>query len=205
MAPKNTEMNDVKLTMYTKHLSNWNKCQNLQNQAPTKQIFLRDAGSYKYRYQTSTEYKWYRPDSWIMQASLWGKITDTIWPQTIYWKRQKETHHKWKVDVDGDNRKERKGYEGTTKDTFEGHTQDITLKVRIKDGISFNRNDQLLPCDLNELECESTILDPYAYTWNAPENCILSVLKEDHARMWKMINTTTKLDKTIRTPNISSR
>ena len=123
-----------------------------------------------------------------MQASLWGKITDSIWSQTNFWKRQKETHHKWKGDVDGDNRKERKGYEGTTKDTFESHIQDITLKVRIKDGKSFNRNEQILPSDLTDLECESTSLDPYAYTWKAPEKCLLSVLKEDYARMLKNDN-----------------
>ena len=123
-----------------------------------------------------------------MQASLWGKITDTIWPQTNFWKGQKETHHKWKGDVNGDNRNEIKGYEWITKDTFESHIQDITVKVRIKFGKSFNRKDRLLPCDLNEFECESTSLDPYAYTWKAPENCILPVLKEDYARMLKNDN-----------------
>ena len=66
--------------------------------------------------------------------------------------------------------------------------QDITLKVIIKYGNIFNRNDQLLPCDLDELGYESTSLDPYAYTWNAPENCILSILKEDFAHMLKNDN-----------------
>ena len=60
--------------------------------------------------------------------------------------------------------------------------------MRIKDGKIFNRNDQLLPCDLDELGCESTTLDPYAYTWEAPENCNLSVLKEDYAHMLKNHN-----------------
>ena len=60
--------------------------------------------------------------------------------------------------------------------------------MRIKDGKIFNRNDQLLPCDLDELGCEITSLDPYAYTCKAPENCILSVLKEDYAHMLKNDN-----------------
>ena len=60
--------------------------------------------------------------------------------------------------------------------------------MRIKDGKIFNRNDQLLPCDLDELGCESTPLDPYAYTWKATENCILSVLQEDYASMPKNDN-----------------
>ena len=41
---------------------------------------------------------------------------------------------------------------------------------------------------MNELDCESTSLDPYAYTWKAPENCILSVLKEDYAHKLKNDN-----------------
>ena len=76
-----------------------------------------------------------------------------------------------------------KGSERVTKDTFENHIQDITLKVRIKDGKIFNRNDQLLPCDLDELGCETVSLNLYAYTWEAPENCILYVLKEEYAHL----------------------
>ena len=64
-------------------------------------------------------------------------------------------------------------------DTFESHIQDITLKCRVKGGKIFNRNDQLPLCDLDELGCESTSIILFAYTWKAPENCILSVLKED--------------------------
>ena len=103
-------------------------------------------------------------------------------------KGKKETHHKWTGIVDGDNRIECEGYEWITKNTFESHFQDITLKVRIKDGKIFNKIDQLLPCELDEFGCESTSLDPYAYMWKAPENCILSVLKEDYAHMLKNNN-----------------
>ena len=60
--------------------------------------------------------------------------------------------------------------------------------MRIKDGKIINRNDQLLPGDLDQLGCESTSLDPYAYTWEAPENCILAVLKEDYAHRLKNDN-----------------
>ena len=60
--------------------------------------------------------------------------------------------------------------------------------MRIKDGKIFNRNDQLLHCDLDELGCESTWLDPYAYNWKPPENCILSVLNEDYEHILKNDN-----------------
>ena len=103
-----------------------------------------------------------------MQASLRGKITLFVHKITLE-KGKEETRHKWTGNVDGDNRNECGGYESITIDTFESHIQHITLKVRIKDGKLFNRNDQLLPCDLDELGCESTSLDPYAYTREAPK------------------------------------
>ena len=60
--------------------------------------------------------------------------------------------------------------------------------MRIKDGKMFDRKDQLLPCALDEIGCESTFLDPYAYTWMASEKCILSDLREDYAHMLKNDN-----------------
>ena len=81
-----------------------------------------------------------------------------------------------------------KGYEWITKDTFEGHIQIITLKVRIEDGKIFNPNDQLLHCELDELGCESTSLDHYAFSWKAPEICSLSVLEKDYAHLLKNDN-----------------
>ena len=103
-------------------------------------------------------------------------------------KGKKKIHHKFTGDEDGDNRNECKGYEWITRDTFKSLIQDITLKVRINYSKMLNRNDQLLPCDLDELGCESTSLDPYAFTWEAPGNCILLVLKEDYAHMLKNNN-----------------
>ena len=94
-------------------------------------------------------------------------------------KGKKKTRHEWKGDVDGDNRNKCKGYEWITKDTFGSHIQDITLYVRVRDGKTFNRNDLLIPLDLDELGCGSLSLDPNTYTWKAPENSILSVLKKD--------------------------
>ena len=90
-------------------------------------------------------------------------------------KAKKETHHKWTGDVYCDYVNEGKSYERITKDASASYIQDIALKRRIKHEKILNRNDQLLHCDLDELECESTSLALYAYTWKAPESCILSV------------------------------
>ena len=48
-----------------------------------------------------------------------------------------------------------------------------------------NRNGQPLPCKLDELGCDSTSLDPYAYVWDNPDNCIFTVLKEEYVNMIK--------------------
>ena len=48
-----------------------------------------------------------------------------------------------------------------------------------------NRNEQPLPCKLDELGCDSTSLDPYAFVWDNPDNRILTVLKEEYVDMIK--------------------
>ena len=35
------------------------------------------------------------------------------------------------------------------------------------------------PCALEELGCETTPLDPYAYVWDYSDNCVLSVFRTD--------------------------
>ena len=79
-------------------------------------------------------------------------------------KGKEENHQKWTGDLNGDYIIECKSYEWIAKDTFESHIQDIALKLKIREK-EINRNDQLLPCDFDELGCESTSLDLYAFTW----------------------------------------
>ena len=44
---------------------------------------------------------------------------------------------------------------------------------------------QVLPCALEELGCETTSLDPYAYIWDYPDNCVLSILRTEEVYMVK--------------------
>ena len=188
MAPQNIEMNDVKLTMFTKHLQTemnaticWIKHQ--RNKFCTG---MHDHTSMDIVQPQVTREIDLTPEQ-CKQASKVRSLT--IFDQKlIFEKGKKKVHHKWKRNVDGDNRNECKKYEWITKDTFESHIEDITLKGRIKDGKIFNRKDQQLYNDLDELGCESTSLDSYAYTWKAPESCILLVLKENYAHMLKNDN-----------------
>ena len=63
--------------------------------------------------------------------------------------------------------------------------QRTTLKVRMSNGKVLTDSAQVLPCALEELGCETTSLDPYAYIWDYPDNCVLSVLRTEDVNMVK--------------------
>ena len=44
---------------------------------------------------------------------------------------------------------------------------------------------QVLPCALEELGCETTSLGPHAYTWDYPDNCVLSIMRTEEVNMVK--------------------
>ena len=72
-----------------------------------------------------------------------------------------------------------------TRDTFLPHMQRTTLTVRISTGKGLSDSAQVLPCALEELGCETTSLNPYAYIWDYPDNCVLSVLRTEDVNMVK--------------------
>ena len=45
-----------------------------------------------------------------------------------------------------------------------------------------------LPCELKEGGCETTSLDPFAYSWKVPQNCIVTKLLTQVAEMIKFTN-----------------
>ena len=72
-----------------------------------------------------------------------------------------------------------------TRDTFLPHMQRTTLKIRMSTGKVLPDSAQVLPCALEELGCETTSLDRYAYIWYYPDNCVLSVLRTEDVNMVK--------------------
>ena len=66
--------------------------------------------------------------------------------------------------------------------------QKTTLKVTMENGKVLSDMGLLLPCALEELGCETTSLDPYAYKWDYPDNCLLSVLRTEDLNMVKQHN-----------------
>ena len=141
MAPQNIQMNEVKLTMYTKHFRteiNATICR-FKHQWNRFYCGMHD--------HTSMDFEQPQITSDIdltleqcKQASE-GRSLTLFDHKLTFEKGKKETHHKWTGDIDGNNRNECEGHEWIAKDTFESHIQNITLKVRIKDGKVFNRND----------------------------------------------------------------
>ena len=69
--------------------------------------------------------------------------------------------------------------------TFEGHVQDVVLKVRTKAGKVMTKNGLQLPCPLEELGCDTSSFDPYAYTWDAPDSCVLAFYRKEDVNMIK--------------------
>ena len=65
--------------------------------------------------------------------------------------------------------------------------QQATLKVRMSTEKVLSDFAQILPCALEELGCETTSLDPYAYIWDYPHNCVVSVLRTEDVNMVKQV------------------
>ena len=96
-----------------------------------------------------------------------------------------EQHLRWNGDADDTFKNESDGFEWIEKDTFETHIQDNNLNVKLIDGTIKQRNGHPLPGKLDELGCDSTSLDPYAYILDSSDNCILTVLNEEYVNMIK--------------------
>ena len=62
-----------------------------------------------------------------------------------------------------------------TRGTVLPHMQRTTLKVKMSIGKVLSDSAQVLPCAWEELSCDTTSLDLFAYIWDYPGNCVLSV------------------------------
>ena len=68
---------------------------------------------------------------------------------------------------------------------IEGHVQDAVLKVRTKDCKVMSKDGLQLPCPLEGLGCDTTSFDPYAYTWDAPDNYVIAIHRKEDVNMIK--------------------
>ena len=88
-------------------------------------------------------------------------------------------------DTSDDYRNECDGKSWITRDTFLPHMQTTTLKVTLENGKGLSDSGLILPCALEELSCETTSLDPYAYIWDYPDNCTISILRTEEVNIVK--------------------
>ena len=91
--------------------------------------------------------------------------------ETLEFKKRVKTTVAKNKDFDDDGadlgdkyRNECNSYGWINRKTFKSHVQDVVLKVRTKGGKNMSKNGLQLPCPLEELGCDTTSFDPYAYT-----------------------------------------
>ena len=89
------------------------------------------------------------------------------------------------MDLSNKYRNECDLYGSVNRKTFEGHVQDVVLKVRTKDGKVMSKDRLQLPCTLGKLGCDTTSFEPYAYTWEARDNCVLAIHRNEDVNMIK--------------------
>ena len=89
------------------------------------------------------------------------------------------------ADLSDKCRNECVSYGWINRKTFESHVQDVVLKVRTKNGKVMSKDGLQLPCPLEELGCDTTSFDPYAYTWDGPDDCVLAIHRKKDVKMIK--------------------
>ena len=63
--------------------------------------------------------------------------------------------------------------------------QNFSLNVNLRDGTVNNWQNIPLPCPLSAGGCDSTSTEPFAYTWDEPNNCLFTVIRTFDAEMIK--------------------
>ena len=169
VAPENIDMSYAKIKMYTKHFRteiNATIC-SVKHQRNRFYCGMHDHSNIDIKQKTITSYLDLSPAQCRLAAE--GSPITLLNHQITMKKGIIEQHLRWNGDADDTFKNECDGFEWIEKDAFETHIQDITLNVKLRDGTIMNRNGQPLPCKLDELGCDSTSLDPYAYVWDNPE------------------------------------
>ena len=163
ITPEELEVSKAKVVLYTKHFRNElnaTKCR-VQHQREKWHCGHRDHSSNDHTFAEITSNIVISPE----QCRTLAKGKDfTLHGHSINFgfdtknpivKTYGDTSDDYKNECD------RKGL--ITRDTFLPHMQTTTLKVTLENGKVLSDNGLILPCALEELGCETTLLDPYAY------------------------------------------
>ena len=89
------------------------------------------------------------------------------------------------ADLSDHYRIECDSYRWIKRQTFEGHVQDVVLKVGTNYGKVKSKDGLQLPCPLEDLGCDTTSFDPCACTLDALDNCVLAIYRKEDVNMIK--------------------
>ena len=191
-APENLEVSRAKITMYTNHFRQ-------QNNATVSRV----------KYQSEQWHCGFGDDSSMDAHHTGGLAIDltvtasqcrslakggsiTLKDETLQFKKGVKTTVVKHKDIDDDGadlsnkyRNECDSYGWINRKTFEGHVKDVVLEVRTRDGKVMSKEGLQLPCPLEELGYDTTSFDAYAYTWDAPDNCVLAIHQKEDVNMIK--------------------
>ena len=124
----------------------------------------------------------------------------TLKDETLEFKKRTKLKLVKQVDFDNNGadlsdkyKNEINSYGWVYRKTFKGQVQDVVLKIRTSDGKNMSKDGLQLPCPSEERDCETTLFDFYAYTWDAPHNCMLAIHPMEDVNIIKHGKTTTIL------------
>ena len=167
IAPENLEVNRAKITMYTKHFRqkiNATVCR-VKYQSEQWHCGFGDDSSMDAHHTRRRTMDLAVTATQCKTLAKGGSIT--LKNETLEFKKGvKTTVVKHKVfDDDGADlsdkyRNECDSYRWIKRKAFEGHVQDVVLKVRTKDGKVMSKDGLQLPCPLEERGCDTTSFDP---------------------------------------------
>ena len=183
ITPEELEIRKVKIVLYTKHFRkelNATKCR-IQHQREKWHCGHHDHSSIDHTIAGITIDIVISPEQ--CRTSAKGKDI-TLHEQSInFGFDTKNPIVKTYADTSDDYRNECDGKGWITRDTFLPHIQTTTLKVTLENGKVLSDSGLILPCAPEELGCETTSLDPYAYILDYRDNCAISILRTEEVNM----------------------
>ena len=185
ITPEELEISKAKVVLYTKHFRkelNATKCR-VQHQREKWHCGYHDHSSIDHTVASITSDIVISPEQCRTLAK--GKEITLHKHSIKFGFDTKNPIVKTTGDTSDDYRNECDGRGWITRDTFLPHMQTTTLKVTMENGKVLSDMGLILPCALEELGCETTSLDPYAYIWDYPDNCVLSILRTEDVNMVK--------------------
>ena len=192
IAPENLDVSRAEITMYTKHFRqeiNATVCSVKYQSEQCHCVFGDDSSMHAHHTGGITK-ELTVTASQCRTSAKGGSIT--LKDETLEFKKGIKTTVVKHKDFDDDGadlsdkyRNECNSYGWVIRKTFECHVKDVVPKLRTKDGKILSKDGLQLPCPLEELGCDTTSIDTYAYTWDVRDDCALAIHRKEDVNMIK--------------------